>query len=128
MHRIRVLLVDDNKGFRKTLKSILLSEPDINIISEAEDGLEAIIKARKFGPDLILMDINMPEVNGIETTRRLANEMPRMKIIILGTFDIEAYRSAANNWGANGYVVKKLIATNLIPAIKMAFKTNEVKS
>lgn len=125
MNKIKLLIVDDNNNFRKTLKGFLLSEPDIHMVGEAQDGLEAILKARELKPDLILMDIKMPGINGIEATRRIKKEMPHITIIILSIFDIAEYQEAAIASGASGFIIKKSLVENLIPAVRHTFEIRD---
>jgi DNA-binding NarL/FixJ family response regulator len=121
MRITRTLLVDDNAGFRRSMKEFLALEPDIEVVGEAADGREAILKARELRPDLVLMDVRMPGMSGIDATRQLKDEMPELKIIILTIFDLQAYRDAAMASGANGYVTKGSLFEELLPAIRGAF-------
>ena len=97
---IRILAVDDDPRFRGFLKEILSAEPNIEIIGEAVDGAEAIHKAEELNPDLILMDVRMPKMNGLKATRQLKEKMPELKIIILTIYDMDEYREAAKAVGA----------------------------
>jgi DNA-binding NarL/FixJ family response regulator len=118
MQIIRTLIVDDDASFRRYVKETLASEPDIEIVGEAADGQEAILKARELEPDLVLMDVRMPGTNGINATRQLKDEIPEIKVIIVSIFDLEEYREAAMASGASGYVVKKSLVEELVPAIR----------
>ena len=120
MQITRTLLVDDNAGFRRSLKEFLAWEPDIEVIGEAADGQEAILKARELKPDLVLMDLRMPGISGIDATRQLRDEMPELKVIILSVFDLQEYRDAARASGANGYVTKGSLFEELLPVIRGA--------
>ena len=122
MQTIRTLIVDDNASFRRRLKEFLASEPDIEVIGEAADGQAAILKARELQPDLVLMDVRMPGTNGITATRQLKAEMPDLKVIIVSILDVQEYREAAMDGGANGYVIKKSLVEELLPAIRGAFR------
>ncbi len=124
MQVIRTLIVDDNAGFRRRVKEFLASEPDIEVIGEAADGREAILKARELQPDLVLMDVRMPGINGLEATRQLKDEMPKLKVIILTIYDLQEYREAALASGASGYVVKKNLVQELLPAIRRVAQTS----
>jgi len=115
---IRTLIVDDNARFRRRVKEFLASEPDIEVIGQAADGREAILEARELQPDLVLMDVRMPGINGLEATRQLKDEMPKLKVIILTIYDLQEYREAALASGASGYVVKKSLIEELLPAIR----------
>ena len=122
METIRILVVDDNAGFRRRLKEFLASEPDIEVIGEAGNAQEAILKARELQPDLVLMDVSMPGTNGIDATRQLKDEMPEVKVIMVSLFDSRQYREAALASGASGYVTKKSLIEELMPAIRGAFR------
>ena len=120
--QIGTLIVDDDAGFRQRVKQLLASEPDIEIIGEAADGREAILRAGELEPDLILMDVRMPGMNGVDATRQLKAEMPQLKVIMLTIFDLQEYREAAKASGASGYVIKKSLIQDLVPAIRDAFE------
>jgi DNA-binding NarL/FixJ family response regulator len=114
----RTLIVDDDASFRRRVKEILACEPDIEVVGEAADGQEAILKARELRPDLVLMDVRMPGMSGVHATRQLKGEMPGLKVIILAVFDLQEYREAAMASGASGYVIKKFLLKELLPAIR----------
>ena len=116
----RTLIVDDDARFRRRIKELLAPELDIEIVGEAADGRAAILKAQSLKPDLVLMDVRMPRLNGVDATRQLKAEMPELKIIILTVFALEEYRQAALAAGANGYLVKKSLLEALVPAIRSA--------
>ena len=118
MQITRTLIVDDDGSFRRRVKGLLASERDIEVIGEAADGQEAILKARELEPDLVLMDVRMPGMNGVNATRQLKNEMPELKVLILTIFDLQEYREAAMASGASGYVIKKSLIEELMPAIR----------
>ena len=115
------LIVDDDAGFRRRVKEFLASEPDIEVVGEAADAQEGILKAREEKPDVVLMDLRMPGMNGLDATRQLKRQMPELKIIILTIYDVEEYREAAMASGASGYVSKKSMMEELVPAIRRAF-------
>ena len=104
----RILLVDDHVLFRKGLTALLSERPDIQVVGEARDGLEAIEAAREFLPDVILMDVNMPRCDGLEATRRIKREMPHVKIVILTVSDDDQHLFEAIKSGAQGYLLKDL--------------------
>lgn len=122
MQNIRTLIVDDDAGFRRRVQKLLATESEIEVIGEAVDGQEAILKAKEYKPDLVLMDIRMPKMNGIEATHQLKSEMPELKIIILTIFDEQEYREAVMLRGANGYIIKKSLLDELVPAIRSFFR------
>jgi DNA-binding NarL/FixJ family response regulator len=121
MPTIKVLIVDDNAKFIKSVKKLLSNEQDIEVIGEAREGKEAILKAKELKPDIVLMDVRMPEMGGIEATRRISQEVPEVKTIILTIYDIDEYRNAATNSGAVAFVLKKFMRDNLIQTIRGAF-------
>jgi DNA-binding NarL/FixJ family response regulator len=125
MQIMRTLIVDDDARFRRRVKELLATQPDIiEVIGEAADGWEAILKARELEPDLVLMDVRMPGTNGINATRQLKDEMPELKVIILTIYDLQEYREAAMASGAGGYVIKKSLIEELLPAIRGVFESN----
>ena len=123
----KVLIVDDDIRFRRFVKELFSSEKDLQIIGEVEDGQEAILKAKELKPDLVLMDISMPRMNGLDATRLLKAIMPELVVIILTIHDLEEYKVAATASGANDYVLKKSFMEDLIPAIRRAFKSGDPK-
>lgn len=113
MDKMRVLLVDDHVLFRKGITSMMKNRPDVEVVGEANDGLEALEKARELMPDIILMDIDMPGHNGLEATRLIKQEMPYVKIIMLTVSDDERDLFAAIKNGAQGYLLKNLEPSEL---------------
>jgi len=105
---MRILLVDDHVLFRKGVAALLSMRPDLQIVGEASNGLEAIDAARELLPDVILMDIGMPLCNGLEATRIIKREMPHVKIIILTVSDDDQHLFEAIKIGAQGYLLKNL--------------------
>lgn len=103
--------------FRQRVKQLLACEAAVEIIGEAGDGEEAILKAREYRPDVVLMDIRMPGMNGLESIRRLNAEMPDLKVIILTAFDLQEYREAAIASGASAFVPKRNVRTALLPML-----------
>lgn len=115
---VKLLIVDDHPVFRAGLKTILMNENDVNYIEEAQSGEEAIEKLKIFTPDLIVMDISMPGKDGIETTREIRKENQDIKIILLTMYSDEAYLKEGLEAGAQGYVIKRAVDTELITAIR----------
>ena len=122
MKKKRILIVDDNLSFRKYVTNLLGSEPYLEIVGEAENGLKAMKMAGELHSDLVLMDIRLPGENGIQITKKLKSQIPDIKIIILTVFDMPEYREAALINGACCYFVKKSIFEELVPAIQNCFK------
>jgi len=121
LERIRVLLVDDHELFRRGVKSLLTAEPDIEVVGEAHNGREALAKAQELMPDLVLMDISMPEINGLEATRRVKQAMPYVKILILTVSDLEQNLFEAIKAGAQGYLLKNVDPDHLLDAVRKAY-------
>jgi DNA-binding NarL/FixJ family response regulator len=118
MSAIRTLIVDDNADFRRRVREVLSLEPDISVVGEAANGREGIHKARRLKPNLVLMDVRMPGINGIDATVQLKREVPETQVIILTRYDLEEYRKAVAASGASGYVVKKSVLETLLPTIQ----------
>lgn len=116
---IRVLVADDQPLMRAAFEMTLRSEEDIEVVGEAADGDEAIEQARRLHPDVILMDIRMPKLDGVEATRILAAEDATTKILILTTFDIDEYVLEALRAGASGFLLKDVRADELVHAIRV---------
>ncbi len=115
--RVRVLLADDQLLFRQGLRTILESEPDLEVVGEASDGLEAVSLAQSRAPDVVLMDVRMPRVDGVEATRRIrAGGGPQ--VLILSTYDDDELVLEALRAGAAGYLLKDFPADELVKAIR----------
>jgi DNA-binding NarL/FixJ family response regulator len=117
--RITVLLVDDQRLVRTGFRSILSGEPDIEVVGEAADGVEALQLARSLAPDVVLMDIRMPHLDGLEATRVLLAESPS-RVVILTTFDSDDYVYEALRAGASGFLLKDAPAEHLLAAVRCA--------
>ena len=115
---IRVLIVDDHALFRRGLIQVLQFEDGIEVVGEAEDGEDAIAKAEEHAPDVLLMDVRMPRVSGIEATRRLAETMPTMKILMLTVSDEEDDLYEAIKAGATGYLLKEISIEEVADAVR----------
>jgi two-component system NarL family response regulator len=120
--KIRVMAVDDHRLVREGLTSLLRIHPEIEVVGEASDGDEAVSKARTLEPDVILMDISMPGMNGITATKIIKKEMPRTKVIMLTMLDQEGYVYEAVKAGATGYLLKNTGLDDLVKAIKEVLK------
>src|SRR5688500_20197578 len=105
--RIRVLIADDHALFRRGLIMVLEAEPDIEVVAEAQDGTEVIGKAEEFVPDVLLMDVRMPKLNGIEAATAIREPVPSAKIVMLTLSDEEDDLFAALNAGANGCLLQE---------------------
>lgn len=124
--KISVLLADDQALIRDGLKAILGSGSDIQIAGEASNGKEAISKLAECKPDVILMDIRMPEMDGVEATGYIKKNFPDIKVIILTTFDDDDYIFKAMSYGASGYLLKDIQGEELVSAIRSSMKGNVI--
>ena len=118
MKPLRILLVDDHLLFRKGLIRLLDVQPDFSVVGEAQDGLEAIEDARQLRPDVVLMDIRMPNCDGLEATRRIKAQMPRVKVVMLTVSADEQDLVAAVKCGADGYLLKDLQPEELFEQLR----------
>ena len=116
---IRVLLADDQTLVRSGFQMILASQPEIDVVGEAEDGRQAIDLANRLAPDVILMDVRMPVLDGLEATRRLVELGTNARILILTTFDLDEYVYAAIRAGASGFLLKDVRPSQLVDAIRV---------
>jgi DNA-binding NarL/FixJ family response regulator len=117
---IRVLVVDDQPVVRAGFHTILEGQPDIEVVGEAEDGQEAVMLARSLRPDVVLMDVRMPRMDGIEATRRiLADGEAGTHVLILTTFDLDDYVYAALQAGASGFLLKDASRDDLVHAVRV---------
>ena len=119
--KIKVLIVDDHDMFRKGLKQLLATEEDIQVFSEAGDGNEALLICRKVAPDVILLDISMPGVGGLESIRLLKSAVPEAKIIVLSMYGKEVFVQEALKAGASGYLLKGDDSEELPIAIRCVY-------
>ncbi len=115
---IRVLVADDQSMVRAGFRMLLAHEPDIDVVAEASNGLEAVHQAARFDPTVVLMDIRMPELDGLEATRRILAADDRARVLILTTFDLDEYVYEALSAGASGFVLKDDPPEQLIAAIR----------
>jgi DNA-binding NarL/FixJ family response regulator len=114
---LRLLIADDDAGFRGAIRRVLARDPDTEVVGEAADGKEAVRLAGALHPSIVLMDISMPQMNGLEALRLTKAAWPDTKIIMVTIHDEEPYRMVAMAGGADGFVVKKALGTELLPAI-----------
>jgi DNA-binding NarL/FixJ family response regulator len=115
---IKVIICDDQSIVRDGLEMLLKLEPDIQVLGTAEDGASAVQKVEKEQPDLVLMDLKMPVMNGIEATRQIRSRYPEVKVLVLTTYDDDAWIFDAIQAGASGYLLKDTPREELIKAVK----------
>lgn len=116
--QINVLLVDDHALFREGLAGLLSSQPDIEVVGQAEDGLEALVMAQELRPDVILMDVTMPGCDGLEATQLIKEALPEAKIVMLTVHDDDDRLFQAIRSGAVGYVLKSTASKVLVPMLR----------
>jgi DNA-binding NarL/FixJ family response regulator len=119
---ITIFLADDHTIVRQGLAKLLEGEPNLKVVGEAENGREAVVKVEKLKPDVVLMDIAMPMLNGIEATRQIRKACPQTKVIILSMHSHDRYISELFSLGASGYLLKSSTGTDIINAIHTALK------
>ncbi len=118
MNAIRILLADDQTIIREGIRSLLTSRDDLSVVGEAGDGESAVAQARSLKPDVVLMDIRMPKLDGVEATRLIKGELPETVVIVLTTFDDDEYVIKAMTYGASGYLLKDIGSDKLVEAIR----------
>lgn len=118
--KIRVLVAEDHAVVREGIRLILESQPDMEVIGEASDGREALEKARELHPDIVLMDIGMPEMNGLEATRQIKRSLPETQILALTVHEQGDYLFRMLQAGASGYVLKGAPSSDLLAALRAA--------
>jgi DNA-binding NarL/FixJ family response regulator len=117
--KIRVLIADDQDMVRQGFTVLLNTKPDIEVVGQAEDGYAAIARADELAPDVVLMDIRMPDLGGIEATRRITEVHPAIKVLVLTTFDLDEYVYDALRSGASGFLLKDASADQLAEAVRI---------
>ena len=122
MKPIRVLLADDHSLFRKGLASLLSSNKGFKVVGEAQDGTDALNKAKDLKPDLVLMDVYMPGGNGLEATRRIKEALPSVKVVILTVSEEDKNLFEAIKYGAHGYLLKKIEPRDLFEMLRGVFR------
>jgi DNA-binding NarL/FixJ family response regulator len=124
MKRIQVLLVDDHNVVRQGLRVLLEAEDDIAVVGEAETGRQALQMAKSLQPTVIVMDIAMPNLNGLEATRQIIKEVPNAKVLVLSSYSDDEYVHQLTEAGASGYLLKQTAAVDLIKAVRETSKGN----
>jgi DNA-binding NarL/FixJ family response regulator len=124
MQKITVLLADDHNVVRQGLKALLAAEEDVMVVGEADNGRQAVQLAKKLQPDVVVMDIAMPLLNGLEATRQITRELAATKVLILSSYCDDEYVHQLMDAGASGYLVKQTAANDLMKAIRESKKGN----
>jgi DNA-binding NarL/FixJ family response regulator len=119
---IRILLVDDQALFREGLRTLLSIQPNLEIVGEAKNGQQGLDTALDLKPDVVLMDLRMPVLDGVAATRRIREKLPECQVIVLTTFDDDEYVFEALRAGAAGYLLKDVSSDKLIEAIQAAVR------
>ena len=122
-HGLRVLVVDDNESVRRSICQILNAEADVEVVCEATDGADALIKVREHQPDVVLLDITMPTLNGLEVAEIMKQEFPSVQVLIVSQHDSRGFQWAALAAGVNGYIVKSNVGKDLIPELRKIRRT-----
>ena len=126
MDKIRILLAEDHAVVRESIRQLLEREPDLEVVAEAADGEQAVELANKFKPDLVIIDIRMPKVDGIKATKQIKTLQPSIAILALTAFDYDQYIFALLEAGAAGYLLKDVSGRELISAIRAVHKGDSV--
>jgi DNA-binding NarL/FixJ family response regulator len=128
MKKIRVLIADDHKIVRQGIRKLLEAESDLEVVGEALDGREAVKKASQLKPDLVLMDIAMSNLNGLEATRQIKKNLPKVKVLILTMHKNEEYVLQSLQAGASGYLLKEAAVEDLVSAIHSVYRLDSFLS
>ncbi len=121
MEKIRVILADDHAILREGIKALLEKQDEMEVVAEASNGQEAVLKVSQFQPDVVVLDISMPMMDGLEATRQIKRAVPDAKILILTMYDDSEYFFQLLRAGASGYVTKKAVGKDLITAIEAVY-------
>lgn len=125
---IRLLIVDDHPVFRDGLRGLFSDDSDVVVVGEAGNGAEAVVRAGQLRPDVVLMDLRMPEMGGVEAIRQLRNTVPSARVLVLTTFDTDSDVLPAIEAGATGYLLKDAPKDELIRAVRAAYRGEAVLS
>lgn len=115
---LRVLVVDDSESVRRSIRQVLRSQADIEVVCEAVDGADAVNKVKEHRPDVVLLDITMPTMSGLEAAELLKKEYPSVQVLIISQHDSRGFQWAALAAGVSGYIIKSNVGTDLIPELR----------
>ncbi|ALI04070.1 two-component system response regulator UvrY [Pseudomonas sp. FW306-02-F02-AA] len=116
--QIRLALVDDHTLVRDGIRALLSVIPTVTVVGEAENGADAMVMVEHCNPDLLLVDINLPDINGLELTRKIRDRFPTLKVLVLSMYDSKEYVSESLRYGASGYVLKNAPSREIVAAIE----------
>jgi len=122
MKTLKILLADDHEMLREGLRHLIDSDPDMRVVGEARNGRDALLKARQLKPDVVVMDLSMPELNGLQATKQLKTDAPAIKVVVLTAHEGEGYLREMCKIGADGYVLKISAGSELVKAIALVAK------
>jgi DNA-binding NarL/FixJ family response regulator len=125
---VRILLVDDQALFRRALATLIAEQPDFEVVGEAENGLQAVELAHALVPDLVVMDVEMPVMTGVEATRRIRDEVPAVRVVILSVSEADEHVFDAIRFGAHGYLLKDLRPEQLYDLIRAVMRNETALS
>ena len=128
MSKVRVLVVDDFEAWRRFICSALQKNPELQVVGEASDGLEAVHKAKELQPDLVVLDLGLPTLNGIDAARQIRKLTPKSKILFLTQESSADVVQAALDSGAHGYVLKARAVNDLLPAVEAVLEGRQFVS
>lgn len=118
---IKILLADDHGIVREGLRFLLAKDPQIEVVGEAEDGQKALERVRELLPDIVVMDISMPNLNGVDATRQIINEFPKVKVVALSMHSDRTFVVSMFKAGASGYVLKECLSDELVEAVQTVY-------
>ena len=124
MAKITVMLAEDHTIVRQGIRTLLEAEKDLNVVGEADNGRQAVQMAKRLRPDVIVMDIGMPSLNGLEATRQISRQIPKSKVVVLSSYSDDEYVQQLTAAGATGYLIKTTASQDLVMAIREAKKGN----
>lgn len=119
MDKLRILLADDHAMIRDGVKALINGEPDLEVVGEASDGREAWHKVKSLQPDILILDITMPDLNGVQATERIKRDAPKVKVLILTAHEDKGFLQQVLQAGASGYMLKRAASAELIRAIRI---------